>query len=104
VWDGQRWRMDETAEATRRAKNTVRSIYEEAAVGADSDERKEIAKWASASESGQRIRAMLQLAQAEESIPVLPDELDQDPWLLNVQTGTLDLRTGEVGGRRSSRL
>jgi hypothetical protein len=27
---------------------------------------------------------------------VVPKELDSDPWLLNVENGTLDLRSGEL--------
>jgi P4 family phage/plasmid primase-like protien len=48
------------------------------------------------SESSGRIRGQLQLAQSEPGIPVLPEQLDRDPWLLNVMNGTLDLRTGQL--------
>jgi putative DNA primase/helicase len=85
--------MDDTAEATRRAKDTVRAIYEEAALEQDDDRRKIVVKHAASSEADTRIRAMLNLARAEESVPVVPDELDRDAWLLNVENGTLDLRT-----------
>lgn len=37
---------------------------------------------------------MITLAQSERGIPLLPEQLDCDPWLLNVANGTLDLRTG----------
>jgi putative DNA primase/helicase len=37
---------------------------------------------------------MLVMAQSEPGIPVAPDELDRDPWLLTVENGTIDLRTG----------
>jgi putative DNA primase/helicase len=37
---------------------------------------------------------MIDLARSEPGIPVLPEQLDRDPWLLNVRNGTLDLRTG----------
>jgi len=43
-----------------------------------------------------RLKAMLAQAQDEPSIPVLPQDLDRDPWLLNCLNGTLDLRTGEL--------
>jgi hypothetical protein len=43
----------------RRAKDTVRSIHEEAARVADDAERKELAKWAVASESAGRLRSLL---------------------------------------------
>jgi putative DNA primase/helicase len=36
------------------------------------------------------------LAQSEPGIPVVPDNLDADHWLLNVKNGTLDLKTGKV--------
>ena len=43
---------------------------------------------------------MLDLTESEPQIPVLPDQLDADPWLLNVVNGTLDLRTGELRPQR----
>src|SRR5207249_3245258 len=33
---------------------------------------------------------------AQSSVPIGTNELDCDPWLLNVATGTIDLRTGEM--------
>jgi len=38
---------------------------------------------------------MVTLASTEEGVPVGIDDLDADPWLLNVLNGTVDLRTGE---------
>lgn len=96
VWDGTRWVFDTSGEVYRRAKETVKSIYAEAAQTEDSREREQLAKHAMRSESDSRIRAMINLAQSEPGIPVLPDDFDADPWLLNVQNGILDLRTGEL--------
>jgi putative DNA primase/helicase len=96
VWDGTRWRADDTAEAVRRAKQTVRSIYREAAEAEDEDERKALGGWAKQSEADGRIRAMLSVAASEPGVPVLPGELDADPWAFNVANGTLDLRTGQL--------
>ena len=96
TWTGQHWKRDDAGEAVRRAKDAVRSIYAEAA-GAQSDERRrELAKWAMRSEARDRIAAMLDLARSERAVPVLPEALDRDPWLLNCQNGTIDLRTGEL--------
>jgi putative DNA primase/helicase len=39
---------------------------------------------------------MLKLAQSEAGIPVSPDDLDQNQWLLNCANGCLDLHTGEI--------
>ena len=92
VWDGKRWKVDDSGEIERRAKLTVADIYGEASKATDADARKALAKWAAASESENRIRAMIALAKSE--VPVQPEALDTDPFLLNAKNGTVDLRTG----------
>lgn len=99
VWDGRRWIEDTTATVERLAKETVRMMYLEAA-GLDDAERKALVKHALRSEAKERLAAMLLLARSEEGIPVLPEELDRDPYLLNVANGTLDLRTGQLRPHR----
>ncbi len=94
VWDGVRWIRDEGGLAVQRAKDTARAIYHEAAEETDDAIRKETAAWAKRSESKDRISAMLFLAQSD--LAITPRDLDVDPWLLNCQNGTLDLRTGEL--------
>lgn len=96
VWDGKRWRPDDTGQVIRYAKATVRSIYEEAAASDDDARAKEIARWAGRSQAKDRILAMISLAQSEPGIPVKIEELDRNPWLLNVENGTIDLRTGDL--------
>ena len=39
---------------------------------------------------------MADLATSEDGIPILPDQLDQHPWLFNCLNGTLDLKTGSL--------
>jgi len=104
VWDGKRWTMDNTAEAVRHAKETVRAMYAEAAGTADEETRKALGKHALKCEAIGRITAMLDLANSEPSIPVLPDRLDMDPWALNVLNGTVDLRTGQLREHRRQDL
>jgi len=96
VWTGVRWATDQTGEVHRRAKNTVRQIYREASDEPDDERRKALAKWARTSESEARLKAMISLAESEPGVPVLPADLDADPWLLNCQNGTLDLRNGQL--------
>ena len=96
VWDDRRWMRDDTGEVTRRAKDTVLSIYGEATSIQDEEIRKLLAKHAASSESKKRIHDMIALAQSEPEVPVCPAELDTDPWLLTVKNGTIDLRTGEL--------
>ena len=99
-WDDVRWAADDTGEVYRLAKKTVAAIYSEAADEPDEDRRKALAKWAAASESDTRIKAMISLARSEAGIPVMLKELDADPWLLNTLNGTIDLRTGALRKHR----
>jgi len=96
VWTGTRFATDETGEIVRRAKRTVRDIYQSAADESDSDKRAALSKHARASESVARLKAMIELAKSEHGVAITPDSLDADPWLLNTITGTVDLRTGEL--------
>lgn len=96
VWGGRRWKVDDTGGVASRAKKTVRSIYLEAAGCEDDEKRRKIVAWAKQSEKRERISAMVDLARSEEGIPILPADLDADPWLLNCKNGTLDLQTGEL--------
>ena len=92
IWDGLRWVQDKSDKIKMIAKEVVRSIYLEAGKASDATERKEISKHAQKSESSHNINAMITLAESE--VPVRAEELDQNPWLLNCQNGTIDLKTG----------
>ena len=83
--------QDQTGEIFRRAKDTVRSIHAEARKAQDADRRKELLAHATNCESRGRMRAMISLAETESGIPVSPDVFDTDPWLLNLENGTVDL-------------
>lgn len=93
LWTGTHWRADQTNEIELIGKDVVRGIPGEAK-GTDESRWKELMKHASRSESNLKIRSML--AMAESDVPILPEDFDRDPWLLNVRNGTLDLRTGEL--------
>lgn len=104
AWDGKRWRIDAAGEVERLALETVRSIYNEAADASDADERKRIAHHAERSEARSRVEAMIALARALPGVSVQPDELDTDPWVINVSNGTIDLRTGKLRPHRRDDL
>ena len=96
IWTGTHWEIDLTGEVERRAKETIRAIYSEAAEIEDEEKRATLAKHAAKSETNRAISAMVELAKSEPGIPVLSDQIDSDIWLLNCKNGTLDLRTGEL--------
>lgn len=103
AWDGKRWAIDDTAEAARRAKETLTTaLIEEAnAPGADSAD---ILKHAARSQSAGRIRGALELASSDIRVVARQGELDTDPDALNLENGTLDLRTGELRPHRREDL
>lgn len=94
VWDGKRWRLDDSAAVVRLAKQAVRFIYHEASACDDDEERRRLVAWGRESENKGRIGAMLWCAASEPTIPALPEDLDRHPWLLNVENGVIDLKTG----------
>lgn len=101
IWDDQRWTVDERAKVELYAKAVVRSITAEGDAIKGDDQvarnlRSALRKWGRMSEGDSRIMSLLRRAAAEEGIAVASVDLDVDPWLLNVENGTVDLRTGEL--------
>lgn len=94
VWDGTRFRRDETGEIVRRAKSVVEKMRDDAAAVEDDGLREAFRMHAKASASHARIKAMIELAKSHRSIACTPADLDADPWALNVSNGIIDLRTG----------
>ena len=84
VWDGQRWRTEDTLAAT----DLIRSVCRQIAVRAENP--KVAAKLASASTVG----GVERLARADRRHAATTDEWDADPWLLNTPGGVVDLRIG----------
>ena len=104
AWDGTRWKPDSEGLVRQLAKKTTREIYQEAAREPDSEKSTKIGKWAAASESSFRQESMIRMAQSEPGIPILPEQMDTNHWLLNVQNGTIDLKTRELLPHRRSDL
>lgn len=102
VWDGRRWVVDRDEHRLRCARETVRALYAAADNLTDSSERKALAKWAERSESRARINAMVELARSEQSISLLPEVFDSDSasFLMTVNNGTIDLKTGQLRPHR----
>ena len=99
-WDGRRWAVDESGDITRRAINTARAIYDEARLCKNPDNREKLGKHALKSESVKSIQGMIELAKPLHHIPILPPQMDANPFLLNVRNGTLDLKTGLLHAHR----
>jgi P4 family phage/plasmid primase-like protien len=96
VWDGRRWKEDETLEVYRLAGSLIRGLY--ALAKKISNEKKRVAflSHLRKSESYRAQAAMLNLAKADSRFAVHPSDLDRDPWILAVENGTHDLRLGKL--------
>jgi putative DNA primase/helicase len=119
AWDGKRWRIDDDGEVMRKAKDTILTLYRDAAATIErigtamktaTDEAvmleleaklrsaEAVLSWAHKSEDVRRLHALLTLARSE--VPITPEKLDADPYALNVPNGTIDLRTGKLRKHR----
>jgi putative DNA primase/helicase len=96
VWDGRRWKEDETLEVYRLAGSLIRSLYALAKRISNEDKREAFLAHLSKSESYRSLTAMLNLARADSQFAVHPSDLDRDPWLLTVENGTFDLGLGKL--------
>jgi len=101
VWSGKHWEIDEGG-ALVHGKNleTIRNIYEELSKTNDYRERIEIEKFAMISESVRRREAAVKAAAWVKELNIHSEQLDSNPWLLNVRNGTLNVLTGEFTKHR----
>jgi putative DNA primase/helicase len=100
VWNGTHWEMDEGALIHEKGLETVRNIYGEILKTDDYRERIEIEKYAMLSESMRRREAFVRAASLIKSLNITSDDLDPNPWLLNMKNGTIDVTTGEFRKHR----
>lgn len=102
LWDDRRWAPDKRCQVDLLAKSTVRGIQLEAGAEPDAALQKSITKHAHKSEGRSGRENMVALAKAE--LAASPDDFDRDPWILNVENGILDLRTGQLGPHRQEAM
>jgi putative DNA primase/helicase len=104
VWEGDHWRLDEGHLIQDRGLKMVRAIYDELIRTADYRDRIELERHAVQSESVRRRKAFVEAASWIPELNVSCDDLDSDPWLLNVKNGTINLKTGEFREHRKEDL
>ena len=93
TWDGRRWQRDTKSTVNELAKDVARQILREA-TNHDGDKRRDLIKWGLQSENASKIEAMVRMARSDPRVAIDPQQLDADPYLLNVGNGTINLRTG----------
>ncbi len=98
-WDGCRWKDDSGIGVQQRAKRYADSLWGELgrlASQLGDDGVKAVASFIRATSQAAKISAFLKLAESDERVVCQIEELNSDPLLLNVQNGTIDLRTGTL--------
>jgi putative DNA primase/helicase len=104
VWNGKRWELDDGYLIHDRGLQMIRGIYAELLKTSDYRDRLDIEKHAMQTESARRRKAFVEAASWIPELNVKTDNLDNDPWLLTVRNGTIDLRTGEIREQRPEDL
>lgn len=86
IWDGKRWKFDTKREIERIAAKVLRGLYK--------SEDETITKWARLCE-----RRNVRMNSIKDLIPLVPGEredFDRHKFLLNVENGIVDLKTGKL--------
>lgn len=92
LFDGTRWKIDNQGRVFQKGIATLRYLATQARLHLQPSDAETISEHALSSESASGIKNMLFLAKTDPSLAVIPDMLDTDQWLLNLQNGTIDLR------------
>jgi len=105
VWSGTHWERDAgDHEVRRRAVETVLDLTNVAAVEFSPDmpaaQRTALVRHSERSQSVNRVAAMVDMARSRPNVIVGPDQLDDDPYLVNFGNGTLNLKSGDFRTQR----
>lgn len=90
-WSGIHWTEDKTGEINR----AVIDVAKQRRKASRKAYLSENEKFAKRSENLSRINAALKIAQTDKNFSTSIEQYDQNPFLVTVQNGTLDLKTGE---------
>ena len=88
----------------RAAKATARALMTRAQKIENEEARRAAIKYALRCEDKRALEAMVSLARHDLVVAVTHEGLDIDPWLLNVNNGTIDLRSGALRPHRRKDL
>jgi len=103
VWTGRQWRFDEFLEAEKRAEETMLEAFAEAKDITDGEKRKAFLRFVNGSLSRAGLANMMHLTKKKVRQASATD-FDLDPWALNTENGTVDLRTGTLRPHRPEDL
>ena len=96
-WDGTRWAEATHEEIARQAAEALRRHYaDQIATTSDKAKITDLTRCVLEACTFARVQGALSFLKGWPGVITRAAELDADPWLLNVQNGTVDLRTGTL--------
>ncbi|MBI5118442.1 hypothetical protein HZA56_18360 [Candidatus Poribacteria bacterium] len=104
IWNGRHWTPDEEGHLWRWTIQTAAHAYNADFSKAANNERVRLNKWITRAQSGASVQQTLKQLRTQPEIMVTPDHFDRDPWLFNVNNGTIDLQTGKLREHRPQDL
>ena len=96
LFTGHRWTPQTHGQVARLAFAAMRARQSNAFNVVDDDKRRAAVRWTMSGESRARLVSLLALAQNLIPIADAGDQWDKDAWLLGVQNGVIDLKTGTL--------
>jgi len=103
VWNGKRWQFDDFVEIEKRAELTMLKCFDEAKYISDAERRKAFLKFVNTSLSRKALANMIHLAKKKVR-QVSTNDFDRNPWLLNTEGGTVELKTAKLRPHRREDL
>ena len=102
VWDGKRYGPDKRNQVRRTVHTMFARERTRIAKLQDQEAREKAQKYVARYETASAISGILTEAAVLEAFSVVADDLDADPYLLNVGNGTIELDTGKVRDHQQS--
>ena len=97
IWNGQYWRPDQESLGMQELSKKLPPLIASEVVNYDDAEKKsEVVKWANNSKSNGKLNAAVEQANSDLRVFTLVDKWDSDPYLIGVNNGVVDLKTGEL--------
>lgn len=101
VWAGTHWIEDDhEANAWSHVFELAATLMSEARAEPDEDRRHFCLQHAAHSQSLKGLEAIPRLVKKEQDIRLEADQVNRDPWVFNVQNGTINLHTGALQPHR----
>jgi P4 family phage/plasmid primase-like protien len=103
AWDSKRWKMDvDSNRSTRLARRLVRNYWDRLPQIQSEKQQKRWAEFCSWANRRNSIENIVSLARCDARTTIDHEQLNQNPYLLNLQNGTIDLSTREFREHRQT--